>query len=147
MRHHDSTSLLRLLTCALCTVLGCANESGAVRLRDALDQEGNRLTLLSEESGTVEVVPSRAPYWVAFVPGDERAALSLDLPFTQREYERACAYASSGTRILVGDASGITCATSTALKCDEVRVVNKTKADAIQIHLFRDAEGVHVALH
>jgi hypothetical protein len=93
------------------------------------------------------MVPSGEPYWVAFVPGGEGVHLSPDLPFTQQEYERACAYASSGTQILVGEASGITCAISTALKSDELRVVNKTKGDAVQIHLRRDAEGVHGALH
>ena len=125
-------------------LVGCANESGAGRLRDALDQEGNRLSLLSEESGTVEVVPSIEPYWVAVVPVSEGVNLNLELPFTQREYERACARESSGPRILVGDSSGITCVISTALESDELRVVNKTQGDSVQIHLFRDADGVHL---
>ena len=34
MLHRDSTPRLLLLTCALCTLVGCANESGAVRLRE-----------------------------------------------------------------------------------------------------------------
>jgi hypothetical protein len=136
--------LLRLLICALCTIAGCANESGAVRLRQALDQEGNRLSLLSEDSATVELVPSTEPYWVAVVPDDKGSNLSRELPFTQREYERVCACASSGARILVGDSSGIKCVISTALDIDELRVVSKTKGDSVQIHLLHDAEGVHV---
>jgi hypothetical protein len=113
-------------------------------LRDALDQEGHRLSLLSEEAGTVAVALSIEPYWVALVPGDEASNLSPELPFTPWDYQRACASGSAGARVLVGESSGLTCVISTALHVDELRVVSKTGGDSVQIHVVHDTEGVHV---
>jgi hypothetical protein len=133
-----------LLPYALCAVAGCAHESGAVKLRDALDAESNRLTLLREDSGTVKMAPSLEPYWVAVVPDDEGANLGRELPLTRGEYARTCP-SESGARILVGDRSGIDCVISTALHIDAVHVVSKTQADgALQIELVRGIEGVRI---
>jgi hypothetical protein len=145
---NSSRAPLWLLSYALCAVIGCANETDAVRLRDALDAESNRLSLLAEESGTVEMAPSVEPYWVAVVPDDDDSNLGPELPFTQWDYERACPSESVGARILVGDSSGIRCVISAALHIDEVQVVSKTKGDSVEIDLFRGTEGVRiVALH
>ena len=136
--------MLRLLIGWLCTIGGCANESGASRLGEALDQESNRLRLLSEALGTVDMAPSTESYWVALVPADESSNFSPELPFNRQVYQSVCPYGSSGARILVGDPSGVGCVTSTALDTDELRVVRKTKGDSVHIHLSHDVRGVHV---
>jgi hypothetical protein len=147
LRFIPTAARLWWLPSALCAAIGCGHpsDSDAVRLRDALDAEGNRLRLLAEEAGTVEMVPSIAPYWVALVPDNGSSNLDPALPFTRSEYERACPSESPGARILVGDNRGIRCVISTALRTDEVQVVSKTKGDSVEIDLFRGTEGASMA--
>jgi hypothetical protein len=138
-------SILRLLMCLVCTtMIGCAKESGVLRMVDALDQEGSRLNLLSEESGSVDLVPSTEPYWVAFVPSDKSSNVSAQLPLTTPDYDRVCSCAPSGARILVGDISGVGCATTTALDADELWIVRKMKGESVHIHLSHTGKGVRV---
>jgi hypothetical protein len=136
--------MLPLLMWLVCTTVGCAKESGAFRLAEALDQESNRLSLLSEDSGTVELAPSTDSYWVALVPSDESSNLSPDLPLTRRDYESVCSDVGPGARILVGDTSGVGCVTTSALDTAELRIVSKMPGESVTIQLFHDNNAVRV---
>jgi hypothetical protein len=137
-------TVLRLLACLMCATVGCANESGAYRLSEALDEESNRLSLLSEEFGAVEMAPSTESYWVALVPSNPSADLGPELPLTRQDYESMCSSRLPGTRILVGDNGGVGCFTTTVLDTDELRMVRKTPGEPVQIQLSHDETGVRV---
>src|SRR5215813_4514127 len=74
-------SLLSLVALTASSV-ACSRETGATGLSTALEQEANRIRLLSEFRGSVEYLPSGESYWVAFVPPATNLPpqLNSDLP-------------------------------------------------------------------
>ena len=136
--------LRRSLLCLICTLVGCATDSGAFRLSEALNRESNRLSLLSEEFGAVELEVLTESYWVALVPSSESSHLDPELPLSRQDYDSACSCRQPGARILVGDTNGVGCFTTTLLDTDELRMVKKTPGESVRIRLSHDEKGVRV---
>jgi hypothetical protein len=136
--------LWRSLLCLMCTTVGCTNDSGAFSFSEALNRESNRLRLLSEKSGAVELEVSTESYWVALVPSSSSSNLNPELPLTTQDYDRACSCRQPGARILVGDSNGVGCFTTTFLDTDKLRMVKKTPGEWVRIRLSHDERGVRV---
>lgn len=69
-------------------------------MSEALNQESNRLSLLSEEFGAVELEVSTEPYWVVLVPSSEGSDYNPELPLTRQDYESVCS--SDDARVASG---------------------------------------------
>jgi hypothetical protein len=130
------------------TAVSCADPPGpAVSLRDALEQEANRIRLLAEVSSTVEFVPSTGSYWVVLVPpGASSRRLTRPVSLTSEDEDRltSCEAEATTSQVLVADRRGVECVSNEGVDVTEFQWASKENNEPVRVRLTRDATGVHV---
>jgi hypothetical protein len=130
------------------TAVSCADPRGpAVRLRDALEQEANRIRLLSEVSSTVEFVPSTGSYWVALVPpgaSSRRLTPPVSLTSDDEDWLTSCEADATTAQVLIADRRGVECVSNEGVDVTKLQWASKDNNEPVRVRLARDAAGVHV---
>jgi hypothetical protein len=117
----------------------CANrhDGGARGVRRELSREANRLALLSERAGTVELVPADDDYWVAMIPPGTTPSIEESMP---------CGSDQSRSYVLVGDGQGaVSCAKTRrriTVSMAAPQYIRKSKGEAVRFLLARDEQGL-----
>jgi hypothetical protein len=140
--------LMTVVTLLSLSLAGCGSgaDHGALGVRWELSREANRLALLSEQTGTVTLVPAPHDYWVALVASGTGAIPSVP---DARDPSVSCGSDRSRSYVLVGDGHGTVTCVKTARRIDisgtAPRCVRKVQGEAVRFLLARDQEGrVHI---
>jgi hypothetical protein len=144
----NKRDLYAVVTFVTWTAVSCAGPPGpAVRLRDALEQEANRIRLLAEVSSTVEFVPSSGAYWIALVPpGASSRQLTRPASLTPDDEDRltSCEADATSSRVLVADRRGVECVSNEGVDVTAFQWASKDNNEPVRVRLARDGAGVHV---